>query len=206
MKDMEIIDEFEKAIAEYCGAKYGVAVSSGSNAIFLSLLYQKYIGELTEGIHLTIPKETYLSVPCAIINAGFKVRFENIKWSGIYNIEPTYTWDCATRFEKDMFVGGYELQCLSFQYRKHIPIGRGGMVITDNKDAYEWLRQARHDGKHFGVSKWDDKLEIVGWDMYMTPEQAARGLALFNGIKNEILPDCGCWRDYPDVSKQKVFQ
>ena len=30
------VEEFEKAIAKYCGAKYGVAVSSGTAALYLA--------------------------------------------------------------------------------------------------------------------------------------------------------------------------
>ena len=30
--------------------------------------------------------------------------------------------------------------CLSFHIRKHIPIGKGGMILTDDKKAYDWFK------------------------------------------------------------------
>ena len=34
----EVVNEFEKTIAEYVGAKYACSINSATNAIFLSLL------------------------------------------------------------------------------------------------------------------------------------------------------------------------
>lgn len=204
MRDIEIIDEFERKIADYAGSKYGIAVSSGTNAIFLSLQYLKYLKEIKNGDMIIIPSRTYMSVPMSLINSNLMVKFEPIDWSGIYQLKPTRIWDATVRLRKDMYIPN-SLQCLSFQYRKHLPIGRGGMILTDSKHAYDWLRQARHNGKHPGVSKWDDEFEICGWDMYMLPEQCAKGLTLFNILKDDN-PDCGNQSDYPDLSKQEIFK
>ena len=205
MKDMEVIESFEKAVAEYSGAKYGVAVSSCTNAIFLSLQYLLQKGELVKGATITIPSHTFLSVPCQIKLCNTNVRFEDIEWSGIYQLKPTRVYDCATRFTEDMFLGGRALQCLSFQYRKHIKIGRGGMIITDDKDAVTWLKMARINGRHVGTTQADELLEFCGWNMYLTPEQAGRGLSLLECIPKKN-PDCGSNLTYPDISTQKVFQ
>ena len=204
-KNMDVIDLFENTVAEYAGSKYGIAVSSCSNAIFLSLQYLLYIGELKKGTTITIPSHTFLSVPCQIKLCGLKVKFGNIKWSGIYPLNPTRVHDCATRFTEDMFVGNDELQCLSFQYRKHIKIGRGGMIITNDEDAVRWLRMARINGRHEGIPQAKDELEFCGWNMYMTPEQAARGLTLLECLPKKNA-DCGSNETYPDISKQKVFK
>ena len=184
MDDVEIISEFEETVAEYAGAKYGVAISSCTNAIFLSLLYLKSIHKIKDGDVVLIPSKTYLSVPMSIINAGLKVEFENRRWSGMYQLVNTNVYDSAGRFSNGMYVKD-SLQCLSFQYRKHIPIGRGGMILTDDEKAANWLKQARHDGKHDGVSKWDDVFEMVGWDMYMTPADALLGLTLFDRLEDK---------------------
>jgi len=199
--DMNIIDAFEKQIAEYAGAKYGVAVSSGTNAIFLCLEYLKSINEIKCWDYITIPNRTYVSVPMSIMNSAIRVKFNDIKWSGCYQLKPTRVYDSTVRFKKNMYIKD-SLYCLSFQYRKHLPIGRGGMILTDSKNAYDKLRRMRHNSKTPDVNIHDDKFYIMGWDMYMTPEQAARGLTLFNAIHNKDLSDCGCQEDYPDVSKQ----
>lgn len=207
MKDMKVIEAFEQTIANFAGAKCGVAVSSCTNAIFLSLQYLKSIGELKDGDTITIPSHTFLSVPCQIKLCGLKVKFKDIKWTGRYRLSPTLVHDCATRFKINMFYGfEYELLCLSFQYRKHIKIGRGGMIITNDKDAVEWLKKARINGRNINVTQFDDQLEFVGWNLYMLPEQAARGLSLFEAMSDKNPPDCGSNETYPDLSKLKVFK
>ena len=206
MSDTKIIEMFEEAVAKFAGAKYGVAVSSCTNAIFLSLQYLKTVNELPEGKTITIPSHTFLSVPCQIKLCNCNIKFEDIEWSGIYQLKPTRVYDCATRFKKDMFLGGRALQCLSFQYRKQLKIGRGGMIITDDKDAVRWLKMARINGRHEGVSQADEELEFCGWNMYFLPEQAARGLTLLETLPPEGLPDCGSDKTYPNISNQRVFK
>ena len=43
-----------------------------------------------------------------------------------------------------------------------------------------------------------------GWNMYMTPEQAARGLTLMVSLP-EHNRDIACWFDYPDLSHKRIF-
>ena len=68
--------------------------------------------------------------------------------------------------------------CLSFHYAKHIPIGRGGMILTDSKKARDWFRIMRNDGRK-EIPKEKDFVRMLGFNAYMTPEQAARGLSLY---------------------------
>lgn len=207
MNDMQVIEDFEQTIADFAGAKYGVAVSSCTNAIFLSLQYLKSIGELKNNDVITIPSHTFLSVPCQIKLCNLKVKFEDLPWTGIYQLSPTRVYDCATRFKENMFyLSENALFCLSFQYRKHLKIGRGGMIITDDKDAVRWLQMARINGRHVGTTQADELLEFCGWNMYLLPEQAARGLSLFNAMTDKSPPDCGDDKMYPDISTQKVFK
>jgi hypothetical protein len=48
-----------------------------------------------------------------------------------------------------------------------------------------------------------DKVEILGWNSYLTPEQAARGLQLLEHLP-EDLPDLT--PDYPDLRTLPVFR
>ena len=187
-----IVDEFEKTIADYAGSEYGVAVESCSAAIFLSCLYEKVK-------EVTIPKFTYPSVPCSIIHSGGSVLFDESPWEGVYYLRPTRIIDAALRFHKNMYVFD-TLYCLSFHAKKQLPIGRGGMILTDDKDAYEWFKRARFDGR--GQCPMNqDKINTLGWNMYLTPEQAALGLMLFDLIKDKDLPDLKVEEQgYPDLS------
>ena len=72
----DVVDLFEKKLAEYAGSKYAVAVDNCTNALFLCLKYLNASGEIT------LPKRTYVSVPCTAIHAGCQIRFEDIGWSG----------------------------------------------------------------------------------------------------------------------------
>ena len=197
IKPYDIVKSFEESIAEWAGSKYAVAVESGTAALFLSCLYQKVK-------EVTIPKFTYPSVPASIINAGGRVKFSDIKWSGVYELEPYHITDGALRFQKEMYEGG--LHCLSFHIKKHLPIGRGGMILTDDWEAYKWLKLMRFDGRE-ELPLEDSTISVVGWNMYMTPEQAARGLQLFELVKNRKNEDLDSEKQgYPDLSKYPIFQ
>ena len=59
-----------------------------SHGIFLSLKYIQLTGErIVNNSPITIPNRTYISVPMQILHSGFKVAFEDIEWSGIYQLK-----------------------------------------------------------------------------------------------------------------------
>jgi dTDP-4-amino-4,6-dideoxygalactose transaminase len=187
----KIVDEFEETIAGLAGAKYGVAVDCCTNALFLCL---KYLNQTQETI--TIPNETYVGVPSSIRNAGYKVNFERIQWSGVYQLKPLPVFDGALRFRRNMYQGG--LHCLSFHIKKHLKIGRGGMILTDDEQARDWLRLARFNGRNPVVHQ-QDTFKLIGWNYYMTNYDAARGLWLLAGLQETFpLPDID--PVYPDLS------
>ena len=195
-----VVDKFEKMIAKWSGARFGVAVESCSAALFLSCLYR--------GVKVVmIPKRTYPSVPCSIINAGGEVMFIDSAWEGIYELRPYNIIDGALRFKKGMYQGGSKgLHCLSFHMKKHLPIGRGGMILTNDEEAYEWLKKARFDGRD-EVPLGEDNLSMIGWNMYMTPEQAVRGIQLFSTIDQKGLEDLETDKQgYPDLSKYAIYK
>ena len=194
----DVVDLFEKTLAEYGGSKYAVAVDNCTDALFLCL---KYLG--AEG-EIILPKRTYVSVPCTVIHAGCQVKFEDIEWSGAYQLNPYPVWDGATRMKKGMYVED-SYYCLSFHRRKHIPIGKGGMILTNNKDAYEWFKVARYEGRHMDTLYKNDSFDMIGWNMYMPPEQAAEGLELFKNIEehNEDLETSGT---HKDLSRFPIYE
>ena len=189
----DVVDLFEKRMAEYGGSKYAVAVDNCTNALFLCLKYLKAQGEII------LPKRTYVSVPCTAIHAGCQVKFSDIEWSGAYQLKPYPVWDGATRMRRDMYVED-SYYCISFHRRKHIPIGKGGMILTNDKDAYDWFKVARYEGRHIDRLYKDDSFDMIGWNMYMPPEQAAEGLELFKQTDdwNEDLETSGMHKDLSD--------
>lgn len=199
-----IVAEFEERVAEWTGAKYGVAVESGTAALFLSLMYHRSLHPETNFLgRITIPKHTYPSVPCSIIHAGGVIDWSDESWEGEYELKPLEIWDSALRFKKDMYHGG--LQCLSFHIKKHLPIGRGGMILTDSLEASNWLKKARFDGRS-PVPLLEDDFTQLGWNCYMEPASAARGIQLFEVLRNKDLPDLKVAdQGYPNLSKFPVY-
>lgn len=201
----EIIDIFENKIAEFAGSKYAVTTDCCSHAIFLSLKYLLHKGEINKGDIITIPKMTYVSVPMQIIHAGLKVEFEDIEWSGLYQLKNTRVWDAAVRWNKGMYIKNNALQTISFQIKKRIPIGKGGVILTDSYEDYEWLKLASYDGRDLKTPYTSDKhFNMIGYHMYMTPEDAARGIILMDNTP-ETNEDTGNHTTYVDVSKINFY-
>ena len=195
----DVIEMFEQKVAKYAGAKYGVAIDCCSNGLFLCLKYLNANGTIT------IPAQTYVSVPMQIIHAGCKLKFEHIKWYGAYQLKPYPIYDGAIVFRKGMYVGDNALQVVSFQIKKRLPIGRGGMILTDDEQAYKWLKKASYDGRDLEVYYPDDEFEMLGWHMYMTPEDAARGILIMDQLSDDN-PDSGNWENYSDLSEKQIFK
>jgi dTDP-4-amino-4,6-dideoxygalactose transaminase len=192
----EVVDIFEKKVADFCGSKFAVAVDCCSNAIFLIL---KYINNPQK---VKIPYFTYASVPMQILHAGYEFEFIEKEWSGIYKLDPLDVWDFAGRWTKGMYEGGYA--ALSFQIKKRLPIGRGGMILCDDYEAYTWFKKACYDGRDLEKNYMEDDIEMLGWHMYMTPEDAARGIILMDNI-SEINDDSHSHMSYKDLRLNKVF-
>lgn len=196
-----ITEMFEEKVAEYTGAHYAVAVDSCSNAIFLSLMY---VG--VTGVEITIPSKTYMSIPCEIIHAGGKVRFNDYEWHGIYSLHPTSIYDAALRFTSNMYKKN-TFMCLSFTGpSKRLKLGKGGMILTDNKTAYEWFKRARMSGRR-EIPYVEDNFDMIGWNFYMLPELATMGYRLMRNFYKDGKPLD--FEDiegvYSDLSKFKVY-
>jgi dTDP-4-amino-4,6-dideoxygalactose transaminase len=195
----DIVDTFEKMVAEYAGSKYAVAVDSCTNAMFLCLKYLNATGKVS------VPRKTYLSVPQLVKHAGCEINWVDLEWKGVYQLHPYPIIDGATRFTKDMYIQD-TYQCLSFHIKKVLPIAKGGMILTNDKEAVDWFKAAEYEGRDRRVPH-DEMPEptIMGWNMYMPPEQAAKGIEIFLSLP-DVNPDCGGSYKYKDISNYKMFK
>jgi dTDP-4-amino-4,6-dideoxygalactose transaminase len=193
----DIVEQFEQKVAAFAGAKYAVAVDCCSHGLFLALKYCRAQGTIT------IPMHTYVSVAMQIQHAGCQIKFEPVEWSGVYQLKPYPIWDGATRWRSGMYQEG--LHVVSFQIKKRIPIGRGGMILTNDYSAYRWLKKARHDGRDMKTYYANDDFEFAGWHYYMTPEDAARGILLMDAMPGDF-EDSGNHNTYVDLSQKRVFK
>ena len=207
----KITEDFEKALSDYTGSPYVVTVDNQSNALFLSLYYEKNLIKRIKTDTITIPSRTYPSVPCEILHTGLKVDFEPVEGKtikGAYNLTGSNVWDSALRFTADMYKPGTHM-CISFTGPyKHFKLSKGGAILTDSLEAYHWFKRARYSGRR-ECSYHDDHFDMLGWNFYMMPELATRGMLLMgqfyntDGSKkhNEDLE-----LPYPDLSKFEIYK
>jgi hypothetical protein len=190
--------DFESEIAEFYGAAYGVAVDCCTHAIELCLRLRKYHT-------VTLPDRTYISVPfmCQKINQSWKWTTE--EWSKFYHITPDIV-DAAVLFERDSYIPKTKM-CLSFQFKKHINIGRGGMVLLDDKDERDRLVKMRYDGRSIydGVLHKNEDITEIGYHYYMTPENARLGIDIFQEKKDLKPKEIGS-KDYMPLTDFSVFK
>lgn len=196
----KIVQMFEEEISLYTGAPYAISVDSCTNALFLVCTYLKVK-------EVTIPSKTYLSVPMSIMQAGgevvFDARPETNHWTGIYQLKPYPVYDAAKRLTSNMYIPGTYMT-LSFHIKKKLGIGKGGMILTDDEKAAEWFKKARYEGRSEKYYK-EDNITSMGWNMYMTPQEAAQGLALLQNYP-EHNSDLDELNGYRDLTEFDIFK
>lgn len=192
----ETVEKFEKRIADFYGAEYAVATDCCTHAIELCLRYIKP-GKIT------VPANTYISIPFTAMKLGIKFAWENKKWKDYYFLGNTNIIDGAVHFKENGYMPG-TFMCLSFQFRKHLNLGRGGMILTDDKQAYHTLLKMRYDGRDLTQPWAEQNIDTIGYHYYMTPETAQLGLdRLDEAIQKQ--PVSWDWSDYPYLPGMKVF-
>ena len=200
MNPYQVTKDFEKALCEYTGAPYAVAVNSGTMAILLAL---KWHAEsiLPVALSVTVPRKTYVSVPCAVLTSGLMIEWTDKPWKGEYQFSPLPVWDSACRFTSGMYRAG-QFQCVSFATNKILGIEQGGAILHDSPEADTWFRKMRFDGRTEGVSVHDDTFDVIGYHCIMLPSIAAQlTLKLFHTKKNN--EDLSF--NYPDLSRHPAF-
>ena len=211
MNAFSVVEQFERRVADYCGAMECVSTSTGTAAIFLALMLERERVKLFDRefsrFDLPIvecPARTFISVPMAIKQAGFRLKLVPRAWLFSYQLSPLRVVDAALDFRARMFVPG-TLTCLSFQARKILNIGEGGAILLDDKAEAETLRAMRYSGRRGPLYRVED-ITAMGWHCYMTPEKAARGLHLMEYTRDirERLPAAAM--RYPDLREAPFFK
>lgn len=205
----DVTREFERALCDYTGAKYAVTTTSCTQAILMACAWwRRHYPNGPAAVHalhngVVMPSRSYVGVPAAILNAGFRVRFAPTDWLGEYQLSPLPVWDSARRFTSGMFRPG-AMQCLSFHWSKILGLSQGGAILHDNDEADAWLRRARFDGRTEGVPAKHDQVQYPSWHAYLSPEVAAHGLMRLSLLPrhNDDLPNS----DYPDLSSLEAFK
>ncbi len=244
------VEEFEKAVAKYCGAKYGVVFSSGTSALFAAY---KSAG-LKEGDEVITTPMTFAATSNMLYFCGAKPVFADIEEKTL-NINPEEIKKKITKKTKAIAVvdfagnpcdydkilkiakgsnlsliedsshalgaehkgkkvGGFaDMTILSFHPVKHIAIGEGGMVLTNDKNFHEKLKLIRNHGieKIPEKGEWYYEIKEPYFNFRVTDMQCALGLSQlkkldkFLKIRRRIADKYRkAFRDMPGVEVQEV--
>jgi dTDP-4-amino-4,6-dideoxygalactose transaminase len=197
--NFNIVTEFEKNIAEFFGSPYAVAVDSCTHGIELCLRY-------TNEKKINVPKRTYLSVPFLAEKLGIEREWRDENWENYYTVNYGFKKiiDAAVLWKKNSYVPNTYM-CISFQYQKHLSLGRGGIILLDNEEDYINLKKMSYDGRIPNIPWRDQDIDYVGYHYYMTPETAQMGL---DKLENAINTTPKKWvvTDWPDLTQMKIFK
>jgi dTDP-4-amino-4,6-dideoxygalactose transaminase len=193
--NLESVGNFEKAIADFFGAPFAVAVDSCTHGVELALRY-------TNAQEILVPKRTYLSIPFLSNKLDIDLFWKDEDWVDYYYI--TYNViDAAVLWKPKSYIPN-TFMGISFQYQKHLSLGRGGVLLMDNEEAAKQIKKMSYDGRLPNIPWREQNIDTVGYHYYMTPEVAQMGLdKLPKAI--ETTPRQWVVNDWPDLTKMDIF-
>ena len=192
----QVIADFEKEVAKFFDAPYAVAVDCCTHGLELCLRYKK-------AKKIIVPNRTYLSVPMLADKLNIEMEWYDKKWQDYYYITDDII-DAAVFWEE----GGYipnTYMCISFQFRKHLSLGRGGIILFDKEEDFDTLKRMSYDGRSPDESWSVQNIKTIGYHYYMTPETAELGLKKLPAAI-ETPPKKWVYTDWPDLTEMDVFK
>lgn len=193
----EVVSEFEKKVADFFGSPYAIAVDSCTHGIELCLRYEGFS-------KITVPTRTYISIPFLSNKLNIEMEWSEDEWQDYYYLGDTNIIDAAVLWKKNSYIPKTYM-CLSFQFQKHLSLGRGGMILLDNEESYIILKKMSYDGRMPGVPWRNQDIDTIGYHYYMTPETAQLGIDKFDEAVSKT-PRQWVWTDWPDLTDMGVFK
>lgn len=194
--NFNVVTEFENKVAEFFEAPYAVAVDSCTHGVELALRY-------TKAASIVSPHRTYLSIPFLAEKLGLERTWQDIEWTDYYYVTPNVI-DAAVLWKPGSYVKN-TFMGISFQFQKHLSLGRGGILLMDNEEAAIQIKKMSYDGRLPNIPWRDQDIDTLGYHYYMTPEIAQLGLdKLPKAI--ETAPRQWVVTDWPDLTQMKIFK
>mgnify|MGYP003119958420 CR=1 FL=1 len=192
----DIVSEFENKIASFYGSPYSVAVDCCTHAVELCLRY-------IEVDSIKVPARTYPSIPFLAEKLGIELEWKEEDWQDYYYLTDNII-DAAVLWKPDSYIPNTYM-CLSFQFQKHLSLGRGGMILTDNKEARDELKKMSYDGREPNTPWRNQNITLTGYHYYMTPETAELGI---KKLPQAIIDEPRKWvvSDWPDLREMSIFK
>lgn len=192
----KVVSDFEKKVSNWFGAPYGVSVDCCTHGLELCLRKDNIES-------ISVPKRTYLSVPFLANKLNIELQWKDTQWKDFYYITENII-DAAVLWQSNSYIPG-TFMCLSFQFQKHLSLGRGGMILTDNQEAAIELKKMSYDGRVPDVPWREQNVSTIGYHYYMAPETAMLGLKkLPEAIKTK--PKKWVITDWPDLTQMEIFK
>ena len=197
--NFNVVSEFEEKIASFFGSPYAIAVDSCTHGIELCLRY-------TKETKINIPNRTYLSVPFLAEKMNLEREWRDEEWEDYYtlNYGDKRIIDAAVLWRKDSYIPN-TFMCISFQYQKHLSLGRGGIILLDDENDYINLKKMSYDGRLPNIPWRNQDIDTIGFHYYMTPETAKLGLDKIDKAI-ETTPKKWVVTDWPDLTEMKIFK
>ena len=181
-----VVEEFEKTIAEHVGAKYACSINSATNAIFLSML--------NKNVTVDLPSMIPPVVANALVTSGNKINFvDNVEWVGdsyvLHQFDDYKIVDSAQKLEENQFekeCNSEDLMFFSFYPTKPLGGSDGGIIVTDDYEKYRWFKSAVLNGMSYANNNWERKISFPGYKMYMNSIQAQICLNNFKTFEEKM--------------------
>jgi len=167
------VAKLEKEFADYVGSKYAVAVDSCTSG-FISVL------TLLKPSKLSMPTATYVSMANVAKLMGVEIEFYDGWVAGsFYKIETDkgVIMDSAHVIDRNITKENEEaIWVFSFHATKLLATGKGGMITTNSKEQYNFLKTLVNNGRVYGNNTFEFTVHTPGWNFYMADTTAALAL------------------------------
>tara|TARA_R110000824_G_scaffold331078_1_gene517838 strand:+ start:15952 stop:16551 length:600 start_codon:yes stop_codon:yes gene_type:complete len=195
--DFNAIQIFEEKIADFFGSPYAVAVDCCTHALELCLRYKNVTS-------FTVPRRTYISVPFLANKLNITLGWRDEDWEDYYYLGGTNIVDAAVLWGEKTYIPN-TMMCVSFQYKKHLSLGRGGVILLDDLKVAKELKKMSYDGRIPNMPWRSQDISSYGFHYYMTPETAILGL---EKLPEAVKAKPKKWRvtDWPDLTKMEIFK
>lgn len=170
-----IVRKLEETLAEYVGAKYALATSSATQALFLATYQRVEV--------CTIPSLVTTRFLNYIERAGNTIKFtDDVDWIGCTYQVCSGVYDSAQRLtpnqyanamvEEDGLYSGDDLFVFSFYPTKPLGGLGGGLIVSNNKEKIDALRELAYFGEDFSADSWLGRVKEKGYQAFMNSVQA----------------------------------
>lgn len=194
--NFDTVTDFENKIADFFGSSYAVAVDSCTHGIELCLRHKSVR-------KITVPNRTYLSIPFLAQKLNIDLEWKFEEWKDYYYVSENII-DAAVLWKEKSYIPN-TMMCLSFQFQKHLSLGRGGMILLDNEQDAISLKKMSYDGRLPNIPWRNQDIDSIGYHYYMTPETAQLGI---DKLSKAILEKPRDWDylDWVDLTQMKIFK